>query len=153
MGTTKEESRRKTVYLHVRFTPADMETARRNCRIAGYGSMSRFARARLTSTGPARRAPARDFAESSSPDAPVPEWLRDELGRLSEQVRGVAADYNRAVAVMGALVKSVSARETQRLIIRRAARLDTLTRGLVDTLQEMKEIVERAAGDAQKKEE
>ena len=147
MGTVKEENRKKTTYLHVRFTPSDMETVRRNCRIAGYGSLSRFVRTRLTAAGPSRKAP-------SNPDTPsaastVPEWLREEMGRLSQQVRGVAANYNQAVSVLNALVKSVSGRDTQRLIIRRAARLDVLTHEMVDTLQEMKRLVEKATADPQ----
>lgn len=145
MGTVKEENRKKTTYLHVRFTPSDMETVRRNCRIAGYCSLSRFVRTRLTAAGPSRKAPSNP--DSPCADSTVPEWLREEMGRLSQQVRGVAANYNQAVTVMNSLVKNVSGRETQRLIIRRAARLDVLTHELVDTLQEMKAIVERATKD------
>ena len=144
MGTTKEESRKKIVYLHVRFTQADMETVRRNCRIAGYGSMSRFVRARLTYETP-RKAPSPADGEAPAAGS-VPEWLREETGRLSQQVRGVAANYNQAVAVMNVLVKNVEGRDSRRLILRKAARLDTLTREMVNLLSQMKDIAAEAVG-------
>lgn len=145
MGTVKEESRKKMKDLHVRLTQADYETVRRYSRISGYGSVSRFVRARLTAPGKTRRT-AKAGPVDTGGGGTVPEWLFLEMGRLSQQVRGVAANYNQAVTVMNSLVKSVSGRETQRLIIRRAARLDVLTHEMVDTLQEMKSVVEKAAG-------
>ena len=150
MGTVKDESRRKMKELCVRLTETDMETVRRNCRIAGYGSVSRFVRARLTYETPRQAASTAD--REAAPAGSIPEWLREEMGKLSRQIRGVAANYNQAVSVMNTLVKSVEGRDTQRLIIRRAARLDTLTRELVDTLQEMKRAVEIAAREAGMKE-
>ena len=148
MGTVKEESRRKMKDLHVRLTQADFETVRRYSKISGYGSVSRFVRERLTAPGKPRKS-AKQTAVGTGGSGSVPEWLFLEMGRLSQQVRGVAANYNQAVTVMNSLVKNVSGRETQRLIIRRAARLDVLTHELVDTLQEMKSLVERATKDQQ----
>ena len=143
MGTVKEESRRKMKDLHVRLTQADYETVRRYSKISGYGSVSRFVRERLIAPGKPRKS-AKQITVDTGGNGSVPEWLFLEMGRLSQQVRGVAANYNQAVTVMNSLVKNVSGRETQRLIIRRAARLDVLTHELVDTLQEMKSLVERA---------
>lgn len=146
MGTVKDESRRKMKELCVRLTESDMETVRRNCRIAGYSSMSRFVRARLTYETP-RKVPCAAGGEAPA-SVSVPEWLREETGRLSQQVRGVAANYNQAVAVMNVLVKNVEGRDARRLILRKAARLDTLTREMVNLLAQMKDIASKAADGA-----
>lgn len=133
MGTVKDESRRKSCDLHVRLTDADMQTVRSNCRIAGYRSMSRFVRMRLTSSCMPRRTAVQENAASN-----VPDWMQEQIEKLALQVRGVAKNYNQSVTVMNTLVRHVADRDFQRMIIRRAARLDALTHELVGILQDIR---------------
>lgn len=133
MGTVKDESRRKSCDLHVRLTDADMQTVRSNCRIAGYRSMSRFVRMRLTSSCMPRRTAVQENAAGN-----VPDWIQEQIERLALQVRGVAKNYNQSVTVMNTLVRHVADRDSQRMIIRRAARLDALTHELVGILQDIR---------------
>ena len=133
MGTVKDESRRKSCDLHVRLTDADMQTVRSNCRIAGYRSMSRFVRMRLTSSCMPRRTSGQDNATGN-----VPDWMQAQIEKLALQVRGVAKNYNQSVTVMNTLVRHVADRDSQRMIIRRAARLDAMTHELVGILQDIR---------------
>lgn len=133
MGTVKDESRRKSCDLHVRLTDADMQTVRSNCRIAGYRSMSRFVRMRLTSSCMPRRTAVQENAAGN-----VPDWMQEQIEILALQVRGVAKNYNQSVTVMNTLVRHVADRDSQRMIIRRAARLDALTHELVGILQDIR---------------
>lgn len=133
MGTVKDESRRKSCDLHVRLTDADMQTVRSNCRIAGYRSMSRFVRMRLTSSCMPRRTAVQENAAGN-----VPDWMKTQIEKLALQVRGVAKNYNQSVTVMNTLVRHVADRDSQRMIIRRAARLDALTHELVGILQDIR---------------
>lgn len=133
MGTVKDESRRKSCDLHVRLTDADMQTVRSNCRIAGYRSMSRFVRMRLTSSCMPRRTAVQENAAGN-----VPDWMQEQIEKLALQVRGVAKNYNQSVTVMNTLVRHVADRDSQRMIIRRAARLDALTHELVGILQNIR---------------
>lgn len=133
MGTVKDESRRKNCDLHVRLTDADMQTVRSNCRIAGYRSMSRFVRMRLTSSCMPRRTAVQENAAGN-----VPDWMQEQIEKLALQVRGVAKNYNQSVTVMNTLVRHVADRDSQRMIIRRAARLDALTHELVGILQDIR---------------
>lgn len=129
----KDESRRKSCDLHVRLTDADMQTVRSNCRIAGYRSMSRFVRMRLTSSCMPRRTAVQENAAGN-----VPDWMQERIEKLALQVRGVAKNYNQSVTVMNTLVRHVADRDSQRMIIRRAARLDALTHELVGILQDIR---------------
>ena len=133
MGTVKDESRRKSCDLHVRLTDADMQTVRSNCRIAGYRSMSRFVRMRLTSSCMPRRTAVQENAAGN-----VPDCMQEQIEKLALQVRGVAKNYNQSVTVMNTLVRHVADRDSQRMIIRRAARLDALTHELVGILQDIR---------------
>lgn len=133
MGTVKDESRRKSCDLHVRLTDADMQTVRSNCRIAGYRSMSRFVRMRLTSSCMPRRTAVQENAAGN-----VPDWMQEQIEKLALQVRGVAKNYNQSVTVMNTLVRRVADRDSQRMIIRRAARLDAMTHELVGILQDIR---------------
>lgn len=133
MGIVKDESRRKSCDLHVRLTDADMQTVRSNCRIAGYRSMSRFVRMRLTSSCMPRRTAVQENAAGN-----VPDWMQEQIEKLALQVRGVAKNYNQSVTVMNTLVRHVADRDSQRMIIRRAARLDALTHELVGILQDIR---------------
>ena len=133
MGTVKDESRRKSCDLHVRHNDADMQTVRSNCRIAGYRSMSRFVRMRLTSSCMPRRTAVQENAAGN-----VPDWMQEQIEKLALQVRGVAKNYNQSVTVMNTLVRHVADRDSQRMIIRRAARLDALTHELVGILQDIR---------------
>ena len=133
METVKDESRRKSCDLHVRLTDADMQTVRSNCRIAGYRSMSRFVRMRLTSSCMPRRTAVQENAAGN-----VPDWMQEQIEKLALQVRGVAKNYNQSVTVMNTLVRHVADRDSQRMIIRRAARLDALTHELVGILQDIR---------------
>lgn len=133
MGTVKDESRRKSCDLHVRLTESDMQTVRRNCRIAGYRSLSRFVRMRLTSSCMPRRTAVQENAAGN-----VPDWMQEQIEKLALQVRGVAKNYNQSVTVMNTLVRHVADRDSQRMIIRRAARLDALTHELVGILQDIR---------------
>lgn len=133
MGTVKDESRRKSCDLHVRLTDADMQTVRSNCRIAGYRSMSRFVRMRLTSSCMPRRTAVQENAAGN-----VPDWMQEQIEKLALQVRGVAKNYNQSVTMMNTLVRHVADRDSQRMIIRRAARLDALTHELVGILQDIR---------------
>ena len=133
MGTVKDESRRKSCDLHVRLTDADMQTVRSNCRIAGYRSMSRFVRMRLTSSCMPRRTDVQENAAGN-----VPDWMQEQIEKLALQVRGVAKNYNQSVTVMNTLVRHVADRDSQRMIIRRAARLDAMTHELVGILQDIR---------------
>lgn len=133
MGTVKDESHRKSCDLHVRLTDADMQTVRSNCRIAGYRSMSRFVRMRLTSSCMPRRTAVQENAAGN-----VPDWMQAQIEKLALQVRGVAKNYNQSVTVMNTLVRHVADRDSQRMIIRRAARLDALTHELVGILQDIR---------------
>lgn len=129
----KDESRRKSCDLHVRLTDADMQTVRSNCRIAGYRSMSRFVRMRLTSSCMPRRTAVQENAAGN-----VPDWMQEQIEKLALQVRGVAKNYNQSVTVMNTLVRHVADRDSQRMIIRRAARLDALTHELVGILHDIR---------------
>lgn len=129
----KDESRRKSCDLHVRLTDADMQTVRSNCRIAGYRSMSRFVRMRLTSSCMPRRTAVQENAAGN-----VPDWMQEQIEKLALQVRGVAKNYNQSVTVMNTLVRHVADRDSQRMIIRRAARLDALTHELIGILQDIR---------------
>ena len=129
----KDESRRKSCDLHVRLTDADMQTVRSNCRIAGYRSMSRFVRMRLTSSYMPRRTAVQENAAGN-----VPDWMQEQIEKLALQVCGVAKNYNQSVTVMNTLVRHVADRDSQRMIIRRAARLDALTHELVGILQDIR---------------
>ncbi len=129
----KDESRRKSCDLHVRLTDADMQTVRSNCRIAGYRSMSRFVRMRLTSSCMPRRTAVQENAAGN-----VPDWMQEQIEKLALQVCGVAKNYNQSVTVMNTLVRHVADRDSQRMIIRRAARLDALTHELVGILQDIR---------------
>lgn len=133
MGTVKDESRRKSCDLHVRLTDADMQTVRSNCRIAGYRSMSRFVRMRLTSSCMPRRTAVQENAAGN-----VPDWMQEQIEKLALQVRGMAKNYNQSVTVMNTLIRHVADRDSQRMIIRRAARLDALTHELVGILQDIR---------------
>lgn len=133
MGTVKDESRRKSCDLHVRLTDADMQTVRSNCRIAGYRSMSRFVRMRLTSSCMPRRTAVQENAAGN-----VPDWMQEQIEKVAQQIRGVAKNYNQSVTVMNTLVRHVADRNSQRMIIRRAARLDALTHELVGILQDIR---------------
>ena len=133
MGTVKDESRRKSCDIHVRLTDADMQTVRSNCRIAGYRSMSRFVRMRLTSSCMPRRTAVQENAAGN-----VPDWMQEQIEKLALQVRGVEKNYNQSVTVMNTLVRHVADRDSQRMIIRRAARLDALTHELVGILQDIR---------------
>lgn len=133
MGTVKDESRRKSCDLHVRLTDADMQTVRSNCRIAGYRSLSRFVRMRLTSSCMPRRTAVQKNAAGN-----VPDWMKEQIEKVAQQVRGVAKNYNQSVTVMNTLVRHVADRDSQRMIIRRAARLDALTHELVGILQDIR---------------
>ena len=133
MGTVKDESRRKSCDLHVLLTDADMQTVRSNCRIAGYRSMSRFVRMRLTSSCMPRRTAVQENAAGNGPDG-----MQEQIEKLALQVRGVAKNYNQSVTVMNTLVRHVADRDSQRMIIRRAARLDALTHELVGILQDIR---------------
>lgn len=133
MGTVKDESRRKSCDLHVRLTDADMQTVRSNCRIAGYRSMSRFVRMRLTSSCMPRRTAIQENAAGN-----VPDWMQEQIEKVAQQIRGVAKNYNQSVTVMNTLVMHVADRDSQRMIIRRAARLDALTHELVGILQDIR---------------
>lgn len=133
MGTVKDESRRKSCDLHVRLTDADMQTVRSNCRIAGYRSMSRFVRMRLTSSCMPKRTALQENAAGN-----VPDWMQEQIEKLALQVRGLAKNYNQSVTVMNTLVRHVADRDSQRMIIRRAARLDALTHELVGILQDIR---------------
>lgn len=133
MGTVKDESRRKSCDLHVRLTDADMQTVRSSCRIAGYRSMSRFVRMRLISSCMPRRTSVQENAAGN-----VPDWMQEQIEKLALQVRGVAKNYNQSVTVMNTLVRHVADRDSQRMIIRRAARLDALTHELVGILQDIR---------------
>lgn len=133
MGTVKDESSRKSCDLHVRLTDADMQTVRSNCRIAGYRSMSRFVRMRLTSSCMPRRTAVQENATGN-----VPDWIQAQIEKLALQVRGMAKNYNQSVTVMNTLVRHVADRDSQRMIIRRAARLDALTHELVGILQDIR---------------
>lgn len=133
MGTVKDESRRKSCDLHVRLTESDMQTVRSNCRIAGYSSLSRFVRMRLTSSCMPRRTAVQENAAGN-----VPDWMQEQIEKLALQVRGVAKNYNQSVTVMNTLVRHVADRDSQRMIIRRAARLDALTHELVGILQDIR---------------
>ena len=133
MGTVKDESRRKSCDLHVRLTDADMQTVRSNCRIAGYRSLSRFVRMRLTSSCMPRRTVVQENAAGN-----VPDWMQEQIEKLALQVRGVAKNYNQSVTVMNTLVRHVADRDSQRMIIRRAARLDAMTHELVGILQDIR---------------
>ena len=133
MGTVKDESSRKSCDLHVRLTDADMQTVRSNCRIAGYRSMSRFVRMRLTSSCMPRRTAVQENAAGN-----VPDWMQEQIEKLALQVRGVAKNYNQSVTVMNTLVRHVADRDSPRMIIRRAARMDTLTHELVGILQDIR---------------
>lgn len=133
MGTVKDESRRKSCDLHVRLTDADMQTVRSNCRIAGYRSMSRFVRMRLTSSCMPRRTVVQENAAGN-----VPDWMQEQIEKVAQQIRGVAKNYNQSVTVMNTLVRHVADRDSQRMIIRRAARLDALTHELVGILQDIR---------------
>lgn len=132
----KDESRRKSCDLHVRLTDADMQTVRSNCRIAGYRSMSRFVRMRLTSSCMPRRTAVQENAAGN-----VPDWMQKQIEKVAQQVRGVAKNYNQSVTVMNTLVRHVADRDSQRMIIRRAARLDALTHELVGILQDIRSTV------------
>lgn len=134
MGTVKDESRRKSCDLHVRLTDADMQTVRSNCRIAGYRSMSRFVRMRLTSSS----CMPRKTAVQENAAANVPDWMHEQIEKVAQQIRGVAKNYNQSVTVMNTLVRHVADRDSQRMIIRRAARLDALTHELVGILQDIR---------------
>lgn len=129
----KDESRRKSCDLHVRLTDADMQTVRSNCRIAGYRSMSRFVRMRLTSSCMPRRTAVQENAAGN-----VPDWMQEQIEKVAQQIRGVAKNYNQSVTVMNTLVRHVADRNSQRMIIRRAARLDALTHELVGILQDIR---------------
>ena len=133
MGTVKDESRRKSCDLHVRLTDAYMQTVRSNCRIAGYRSLSRFVRMRLTSSCMPRRTAVQENAAGN-----VPDWMKEQIEKVAQQVRGVAKNYNQSVTVMNTLVRHVADRDSQRMIIRRAARLDALTHELVGILQDIR---------------
>lgn len=133
MGTVKDESRRKSCDLHVRLTDADMQTVRSNCRIAGYRSMSRFVRMRLTSSCMPRKTAVQENAAAN-----VPDWMHEQIEKVAQQIRGVAKNYNQSVSVMNTLVRHVADRDSQRMIIRRAARLDALTHELVGILQDIR---------------
>lgn len=133
MGTVKDESRRKSCDLHVRLTDADMQTVRSNCRIAGYRSMSRFVRMRLTTSCMPRRTVVQENAAGN-----VHDWMQEQIEKVAQQIRGVAKNYNQSVTVMNTLVRHVADRDSQRMIIRRAARLDALTHELVGILQDIR---------------
>ena len=68
----------------------------------------------------------------------VPDWMQEQIEKLALQVRGVAKNYNQSVTVMNTLVRHVADRDSQRMIIRRAARLDALTHELVGILQDIR---------------
>ncbi len=148
MGTVKDESRRKSKDLHVRLTYVDMETVRSNCRIAGYRSMSRFVRMRLTSVSMPRKSSAQENGLDN-----VPEWIQARMDKYSQQVKGVANNYNQSVAVMNRLVKSVTDRDSQRMIIRRVARLDALTHELIGIFQDIRDTVDELKESREERQE
>ena len=148
MGTVKDESRRKSCDLHVRLTDADMQTVRSNCRIAGYRSLSRFVRMRLTSAYTPRRTDEQEKTTNS-----VPDWMQTQIETLTQQIKGVAKNYNQSVTVMNTLVKHVADKDSKRMIIRRAARLDALTHELIGILQDIRGTVNELTESRKQREE
>ena len=88
---------------------------------------------RLTSSCMPRRTAVQENAAGN-----VPDWMQAQIEKLALQVRGVAKNYNQSVTVMNTLVRHVADRDSQRMIIRRAARLDALTHELVGILQDIR---------------
>ena len=136
MGTPKEPSKLKCKRLNVRLTEADMETVRRNCSIAGYKSISRFVIASIVDVRGRVR-----VRRQEEPGVGVPEWMSAQMEVLTRQLKGIAANYNQTVTVMNTLVRSLGDRKAQQQVIRRAARLDTLTKEAVATLHERRGMV------------
>lgn len=137
MGTTKEGNRRKQSNLHVRMTDSEMETVRRNTRAAGYLSVSRYVRDRLTR----RKSPTGKTAMQETGYGL--DWLRENMDGLTGQIRSAVSGYNECVNVMTALTESMGDIGSRQQIIRRASRLDGLTREMIEALHSIKDIAER----------
>ena len=88
---------------------------------------------RLTSSCMPRRTAVQENAAGN-----VPDWMQEQIEKVAQQIRGVAKNYNQSVTVMNTLVRHVADRDSQRMIIRRAARLDALTHELVGILQDIR---------------
>ena len=67
--------------------------------------------------------------------------MDERMEVLTRQLKGIASNYNQAVTVMNTLVRSIGDRKVQQQIIRRAARLDTLTKEAVATLHDIRGMV------------
>lgn len=136
MGKIKEETKKKTKDLHIRLTERDMELIRRNCVDSGYKSLTRY----VTRSLIYRRPKARRRRQSSAQAGDL-QWLQEELVTLVRQVRGAAANYNQMVTIFNTLVKNVEDKKVQSYIIRRAARLDTLSREMVSALGSIRDLI------------
>lgn len=140
MGPWKDESQKKSKDLHVRLTATDMEIVRRNCAVAGYRSMTRYVTAMLTRDLPRHRG-CRPGA-----DPFVPEWLGPEMKVLTQQVRGVATNYNQTVTVLNAMMHNIDDGRVRNLVMRRADRLNSMTKELIRLLHEVRDMVDELSG-------
>lgn len=125
----------------MRMTDSEMETVRRNTRAAGYLSVSRYVRDRLTRRKPQTGKPAIQETWCGL------DWLRENLDGLTGQIRSAVSGYNECVNVMTALADNIGDMSSRQQIILRASRLDGLTREMIEALHSIRDIAERAEKD------
>ena len=136
MGVEKKISRRKTETLHIRLTPTDMAIIRERCALSGYRSLTRFVTRILVD----ERMPfKRDRTATLQSDNP--EWINSHLNIITQQIKGIAANYNQSVAVMNTLCKSIDDRKVKYMIVKQVARLESLTREMICQLHDIKDDV------------
>lgn len=136
MGVEKKISRRKTETLHVRLTPTDMAVIRERCALAGYSSLTKFVTRTLADE---RMTFRRDSTAPLKSDST--EWINSHMNIITQQVKGIAANYNQSVAVMNTLCKSIDDRKVKYMVVKQAARLESLTREMICRLHEIRDDV------------
>lgn len=118
-------------------TESDFKIAYGNCRISGYSSMSKFVRDRVCVDMKPRK--TREVTCSYE----LPEWLKAEVEILTQQVRGVAKNYNQVVTVMNTVIQNAEKRNSQREVLRRMNSLNVYTKEMIDKLQEIKGVLSK----------
>ena len=119
-----------------------MATLRANCASSGYLSLTKYITDTLASDKKTKTG-----KHSLCIDADIPDWLNSKVEALTQQIRGIATNYNQSVAVMNTLVKSLNDRKVKYVIIKQTEHLNSLTKEMISNLRDIKDIVRKISDD------
>lgn len=142
MGVKRKICRRKTEVLHVRLTPENMAILRDNCANAGYLSLTKYITDTLIYGKNNRR-----YSRQSISNESIPNWLNKKMDTLTQQIKGIATNYNQSVTVMNSLSKNLDDRKIKYLLIRHLGNLNSLTKEMIEKLHDVRSLIERITKD------